>query len=140
QKPPFLYWLVIGCYQLFGVADWAARVVPGLAGVLTVLVTAAWGWRALGFWSGFVGGAILALSARFLYMAGMLSMDGLLTLWVVAALCAGHLALRSGSRWIWCLSAGACGLGILTKGPVALALVLPPLVAITFMDRRGIAP
>src|SRR5262249_40357047 len=72
QKPPLLYWLVMGCYQLCGVNDWAARIVPALAGVLTVLLTAGWGWRALGFWTGIIGGAILALSARFLYMAGML--------------------------------------------------------------------
>src|SRR5437879_5517240 len=37
DKPPLLYWLVMGCYGLFGVHDWAARLVPGLACVLTVL-------------------------------------------------------------------------------------------------------
>jgi dolichol-phosphate mannosyltransferase len=136
QKPPLLYWLVMGCYHLFGVSDGAARLVPALAGVLTVLLTALWGARALGFWAGWLGGAILALSARFLYMAGMLTMDGLLCLCVVGALAAGHLALRSGSRGQWIVSAAMCGLGVLTKGPVAVALVVPPLLALSFLDRR----
>ena len=140
QKPPLLYWLVMGCYQLVGVHDWAARLVPALAGVLTVLLTTAWGWRALGFWTGLLGGAMLALSARFLYMGGMLSMDGLLCFWVISGLAAGHLALRSGSRMPWFVSAAACGLGVLTKGPVALVLVLPPLGALAFLDRRGANP
>jgi 4-amino-4-deoxy-L-arabinose transferase-like glycosyltransferase len=40
-------------------------------------------------------------------------------------------------RWrLWILSAIACGLGLLTKGPVALALVVPPLVAVGWLDRR----
>ena len=140
QKPPLLYWLVMACYRAFGVHDWAARLVPASAGIFTVLLTVAWGWRALGFWTGLLGGAMLALSARFIYMADMLSMDGLLCLWVVAGLAAGHLALVSGSRVLWICSAVACGLGVLTKGPVALVLVLPPLGALAFLDRRCMVP
>src|SRR5438105_12797862 len=42
DKPPLLYWLVMGSYALLGVHDWAARLVPGCAGVLTVLLTYLW--------------------------------------------------------------------------------------------------
>src|SRR5262249_43755892 len=61
----------------------------------------------------------------------MLTMDGLLALWVVVALAAAHAALAGGGlrRGWWAASALACGLGLLTKGPVALALVLPPVLA-----------
>jgi dolichol-phosphate mannosyltransferase len=138
QKPPLLYWLVMASYQVFGVHDWSARLVPCLAGIACVIVTAAWGWRTLGFWSGLVGGAILALSARFLYLAGMLSMDGLLCTFVVAGLACGHLALTEDAhrrRWL-VLSALACALGVLTKGPVALLLIGVPLGALAYLDRR----
>src|SRR3954449_5053212 len=37
HKPPLLYWLVMGSYRLFGVHDWAARLVPALAALATVL-------------------------------------------------------------------------------------------------------
>jgi 4-amino-4-deoxy-L-arabinose transferase-like glycosyltransferase len=140
QKPPLLYWLVMCAYSLFGVHDWAARLVPAIAGILTVLVTAAWGARVLGFWTGLVSGVMLALSARYVYLAGMLSTDGLLCLCVIAALAAGQVALTAASRAWWLLSALACGLGVLAKGPVAVALVLPPLVAAGYFDRCCRAP
>ena len=138
QKPPLLYWLVMLSYQIFGVHDWAARLVPALAGFLCVVVTTLWAWRTLGFWSGLVSGTMLTLSMRFLYLAGMLSMDGLLCAFVLAGLAGGHLALTTNrQRWLWIvLSALACSLGILTKGPVAIVLIVPPLVALAFLDRR----
>jgi 4-amino-4-deoxy-L-arabinose transferase-like glycosyltransferase len=139
QKPPLLYWLVMLSYRLFGVHDWAARLIPCLAGVLTVIITTMWGWRAAGFWSGLVSGAILALSGRFLYLAGMLTLDGLLCMWIVAALAAGHLAVSDEQRrqgsWL-ALSALACALGVLTKGPVALMIVIVPLIVFTMLDSR----
>src|SRR5206468_2860193 len=125
QKPPLLYWLVMLSYKVFGIHDWAARLVPALAGVLCIVITTAWAWRTLGFWTALAGGAILTLSIRFLYLAGMLSMDGLLCTFVVAGLASGHIAVTSArSRWHWIVLCGlACGLGILTKGPVALVLI-----------------
>lgn len=138
QKPPLLYWLVMLSYQIFGVSDWAARLIPCLAGILCVGITTAWAWRTIGFWTGFVSGAMLTLSARFLYLAGMLSMDGPLCTWVLAGLAAGHLALteeRGRARWSLLLSL-ALALGVLTKGPVALILILVPLIALAFFDRR----
>jgi 4-amino-4-deoxy-L-arabinose transferase-like glycosyltransferase len=76
---------------------------------------------------------------RFLYLAGMLSMDGLLCTFVLAGLACGHLAMTGEPgrrRWL-ILSALACALGILTKGPVALLLIGVPLAALAFLDRRS---
>ena len=36
DKPPLMYWAVMASYSVFGVHDWAARLVPALAGLLTV--------------------------------------------------------------------------------------------------------
>jgi dolichol-phosphate mannosyltransferase len=138
DKPPLLYWLVMGAYKLCGVHDWAARLVPGLAGVATVLLTFLWGRRALGERAGLCGAAVLCLSAEFVYRARMLTMDTLLCLWVVAALACAHAALggpRLRRGW-WLAAAAACGLGLLTKGPVALALVAAPVAAYWFLDPR----
>jgi dolichol-phosphate mannosyltransferase len=139
DKPPLLYWLLMASYRLFGVHDWAARMVPGLAGVLTVLTAWLWARRGLGARAAFWGALALCLSARFVYLGRMLVMDGLLALWTTAALAAAHRALTGGPRlrWRpWLLSAAACGLGLLTKGPVALVLVAVPLLAFAFLDRR----
>src|SRR5262249_30907430 len=72
---------------------------------------------------------ILTLAPGFSTIGRFLTMDGLLSLWVTLSLLAGYEAIRSGSLrggW-WCLAALMCGLGILTKGPVAVFLLLPPL-------------
>ncbi len=138
DKPPLLYWLVMASYSLFGVSDHAARLVPGLAGVLTVLLTYLWGRRAASERAGLCGALILCLSPGFVYRERMLMFDSVLCLWVVAALAAAHVALtetRLRRGW-WFVSAVACGLGLLTKGPVALVLVAGPMIAFAFLDRR----
>jgi dolichol-phosphate mannosyltransferase len=196
DKPPLFYWLVMGMYRLCGVHDWAARFVSSSAAFFCVLVTYAWGKRTVGPWAAFAGALMLCLSPRWAQLARMVSVNSLLTLWVIAALAAAHLALRrndksdslrrssrsdfafsaflhalcgfllnlnrrgrggtqtrlrisnfgfisgfgfrdSNFRWWWLLSALFCGLGILTKGPVALVLVAVPTLLYQWLNRRS---
>lgn len=140
QKPPLLYWLVMGCYSLLGVQDWVARLVPATTGVLIVLLTYAWAVRAVGQAAAFASAAMLCLSAKFIYQAGMLTFDCLLCLCVLMTLACAHRALTGARlrRGWWSLAGVACGFGILAKGPVAVALVAPVMLAWQFVDRRGI--
>jgi hypothetical protein len=142
HKPPLLYWLVMACYSVFGVHDWAARLVPAAASLCTILVTYWWGRQAFGARQGLVGALILCLSARFVYLGRMLTMDALLCLWVAAALAAAHRAAHDARlrRSWWTLSAAAAGLGLLTKGPVALVLVLVPTALFQLLDQRAARP
>jgi dolichol-phosphate mannosyltransferase len=138
DKPPLLYWLVMASYRTFGVHDWTARLVPGLAGLLTVVVTFFWGRRMAGEGVGLAGALALCLSARFVYLGRMLLMDGVLCLTLTAALAAAHAALAGKQlrRSWWLLSAGACALGLLTKGPIALVLVAGPVLGYRLLDAR----
>jgi 4-amino-4-deoxy-L-arabinose transferase-like glycosyltransferase len=140
DKPPLLYWLVMGCYSVFGVHDWAARLVPGMACLLTVLVTYLWGRRVVGERTALAGALVLCLSGRYLYLGRMLSFDTLLCLFVTASLASAHFRLMTGERRWWLLSALMCGLGVLTKGPVALVLVVVPVLAVNvvFSGRFGV--
>jgi 4-amino-4-deoxy-L-arabinose transferase-like glycosyltransferase len=142
HKPPLLYWLVMGCYQLFGIHDWAARLVPALASLGTVVVTYLWGRHAFGARIGCLSALILCLSARFIYLGRMVTMDALLCLWVVAALAAAHRAVGESPlrRGWWTVSALAAGLGLLTKGPVTLVLVLVPITLFQKLDQRAARP
>ena len=148
DKPPLLYWLVMVSYSFFGVHDWAARLVPGCCGVLTVLITYGWGRRVLGrdAASGgriaFLGALMLALTPRFIYLGRFVATDAVLSSCVVAALACIHIAL-SGSRlrWPWWLAGGlACGLGLLAKGPVALVLVGAPALIFVAANKRAARP
>jgi hypothetical protein len=142
HKPPLLYWLVMAGYALFGVHDWAARLVPCAAALATVLVTYGWGKRTLGVRAAFAGAIMLCLSARFVYFGRMLTMDSLLGFAVVSAWAAAHLAVqrRELHRGWWVLSAVACGLGLLVKGPVAWILVAVPLLVYQLLDPRTARP
>jgi dolichol-phosphate mannosyltransferase len=142
DKPPLLTWLVILTYQLFGIHDWAARLVAGGAGFVTVLLSWLWAQRMFGARAALAGALLLCLSAHFVYLGRLLTTDSLLTACVVAAWGAAHSALQRPAlrrRW-WLLSALACGLGLLAKGPVALVLVVVPILAALGLDRRLARP
>jgi len=142
QKPPLLYWLIMASYSVFGVHDWAARLVPCFAGLGIVLVTFWWGKRLLGLRAGLAGALILCLSGRFVHQTRMITMDGLLCFWILCSLALAQQAVQSRKlRWrLWLLSAVCCGLGMLTKGPVALILVVLPILAHQIFDRGAARP
>jgi 4-amino-4-deoxy-L-arabinose transferase-like glycosyltransferase len=142
DKPPLLYWLVMTAYELFDVNDWAARLVSSGAAFLTVFVVYYWGTRTISERAGFMAAVMLCLAPRFVYLGRLLTMNSLLCLWVVTALAFAHIAIQSERlrRWHWVASALACGLGILTKGPVAFALISVPVLATQVLDRRFVRP
>lgn len=129
DKPPLLYWLCNACFAAFGVSHWAARLVPAGAAVCTLLAVYVLGGRLVGHRAAGAGAMILCLSLAFAVCSQFLFLESLLTLFVVVALLTGYLAgERGGWQWRWWgCSAVAAGLGLLTKGPIALVLVVPPL-------------
>jgi 4-amino-4-deoxy-L-arabinose transferase-like glycosyltransferase len=137
DKPPLFYWLVMLAYAGLGYHDWAARLVPALAMHGSVALTYLLGRRMLGERAAFWGALLLAVSPGFFGMGRLLVLDGLLTFWVTLALFALYRAQRGPSldhRW-WLAAALACGLGVLTKGPVAVVLPLLPLIAYRWLTR-----
>jgi 4-amino-4-deoxy-L-arabinose transferase-like glycosyltransferase len=131
DKPPLLYWLVMLSYGVFGIHDWAARLVPALAVHGTIVLTYLLGRRSLGDRPAFWGALLLALAPGFIGMGRLLTLDSLLTFFVFTSVLAAFEAIRFRElrwRW-WLLAAAACGLGILAKGPVALVLLVPPIWA-----------
>src|SRR5206468_7909650 len=91
DKPPLFYWLVMGSYRLFGVHEWAPRVVAGLIGVLTVAVVYGWGLRTLGPRAALAAGLVLCLTPEFVYRGRMVTPNGLLALFTTEALACAHL-------------------------------------------------
>ena len=136
DKPPLVYWLIMLSYQLFGVSALSARLVPALAVHLTILLSYLFARRWLGEKSAFRGAMVLTLAPAFLGMGRLLILDGVLALWTTLSLFAGFEAIRGGAiqrRW-WLLACVACGLGFLTKGPVALLLFVPPILAFAWLN------
>ena len=128
DKPPLLYWLVMLSYSLFGVGESAARLVPALAVHGTILAVYLIGRRSVGDRAARWGALFLAVAPGFATIGRLLILDGLLAFCTTVAILSTLEAIRTDRfrwRW-WLLGAVAAGLGILTKGPVALVLLVPP--------------
>ncbi|MBL8794430.1 MAG: glycosyltransferase family 39 protein [Planctomycetia bacterium] len=138
DKPPMLYWLVMLSYRVLGVADWSARLPPALAVHGCILLTYFLGRRSLGERSAFWGALLLSLAPGFLSVGRLLVLDGLLAFCVALAIFAALEALRGDrlQRSWWLLSAIATGFGVLTKGPISLILLVPPLLAYGWLSQR----
>ncbi len=142
DKPPLFYWLCAGSYKLFGPTDWAARLVPAISAFLTVLMTFLFGSRILGVRSGFLGALTMCLSLGFIYCGRYLILDSLFSFLAAGSLFLAYEAVAGGKfKWSWWVaSAMVCGLGFLTKGPVALLLLAPPVVASCWLSRLKTVP
>lgn len=144
DKPPLLYWLVMLSFQAFGVSAGAARLVPALAVHLTIIVTYTLGRRVVGDRPAFRGALLLSLMPAMVGMGRLLILDGLLTLWTTLGLYGAFLAVRhpaiGSQRVYWALGAVACGLGVLTKGPVAIILLMVPLFAYRWLHPQLTRP
>src|SRR5262249_5667786 len=137
DKPPLLYWIITASYHLLGVSEATARLGPALAAWLTVVGVFLFGRRLFGNRAGMACAGALLLMPGFVTVVRLLIIDGLLTCCVCWALLAGHAALTPGpGRWKWwLLSSVACALGILSKGPIAVVLVVPPLALYAGLNR-----
>jgi 4-amino-4-deoxy-L-arabinose transferase-like glycosyltransferase len=142
NKPPLFYWLIAGSFALFGVTEQAARLVPAMASLFIVLAVYGFGARLLGTRRGMLAGLALCFTTGFVLGGRYLILDSVWTLLLTLSLFSAHEAVRApGFRWRWwVISAGSCGLAVLTKGPLALVLLAGPVLGFTWLDRRSARP
>lgn len=137
DKPIFIYWCQAALMALFGPQDWVARLPSALAVLAATFAVwrfAAQQWgEAAGQRAAFMLGSSLGLLAigRAATADGMLNALLIatgLSLWTFAS-----TGSRSALRWayVW------CGLGLLTKGPVALLIPGVTLLIWSFITDRG---
>ena len=137
NKPPLSYWAVAGSYQLFGVSLTAARL-PVAFGALVILATVfVLGRIACSTGAGLLAALTLAATPRFLLFSRRIIIDvytamflGLTLLFFVLA----ETQPQRRRRWLLAMYI-ATGLGVLTKGPVAV--VLPALVFLVYLVASG---
>jgi 4-amino-4-deoxy-L-arabinose transferase-like glycosyltransferase len=139
QKPPLLYWLIIGSYKLFGINTAATRVPIALAMVATAIFTFLIGERLADYWRGFAAGLIyLTLSGTFIF--GRIVMpEPLFSAFFAGAIYCGLAGFQQRSQrraWFagfWICAALAC----LTKGPHGLVLPAATLGVLAIFYREA---
>ncbi|HET9836964.1 MAG TPA: glycosyltransferase family 39 protein [Candidatus Angelobacter sp.] len=125
EKAPLLYWMIAGCYLIFGVHDWVARLPIALAAMLLCWTTFRYGAWAFGRRAGFYAGLALATCVGLFLFTRILIPDVLLTLTVAVCFLAFQRALnedgdeRHPRGWAVVLAV-SLALGVLLKGLIAL--------------------
>ena len=134
EKPPLLYWTCALAMRLFGLNEFAARLVNALSALIGVATVFYFTLRSFDWRRALIAGVVLATSGLYAVMAQVLTTDMLLSAAITVALFAAYLHWREGGRWRWLFYAGM-GCGVLTKGPVAIAL--PLLILLLFCWWEG---
>ncbi|RMG46013.1 MAG: glycosyltransferase family 39 protein [Acidobacteria bacterium] len=139
NKPPLAYWLVLPFYRTFGVSQVAERIVAALGAGALILLTFGLGAAMFNQWVGLLGAAIVATTPRLILLAQKSIIDITFTALIAAALALFWLAMReresssprmtrraptrTPGRWAVIAFYATIGLGVLTKGPLAIVLV-----------------
>jgi 4-amino-4-deoxy-L-arabinose transferase-like glycosyltransferase len=132
EKAPLLYWSMAASFKVFGVSDWAARVPNALYVLVLFLGGFLLGRRMFGdATAGFYASLILLTSFGMFIFTRILIPDAILCLWATLAVGAFWKSLQEErpSKLTALVFAGACALGVLTKGligvvfPVAIVLI-----------------
>jgi len=128
EKPPLLYWLNAISFQLFGLHEWAGRLVPASAALLGMYLAYALGRRMWGARGGLLAALILGTSMEWPIIGREVVIDTLLSTLIFATLAfwwLSHTQEETHSREKYFYDAAfwiSLALAFLSKGPVAVIL------------------
>ena len=121
EKAPLIYWAIAGCYQLFGVHDWAARIPVALSAIGLALLTAFFGAWAFGRRAGAYAGLCLGTCVGIFLFTRVQIPDVMLTATTALAMWSVLRALDETEPrprlWAFLLAA-SLGAGLLLKSLV----------------------
>jgi len=138
NKPPLSYWIVAPFYKLLGVSETAERL-PIVLGAMIMIATAYGLGRAVfSIDAGLLAAIGLAVAPRFLMFSRRIMIDVYLAVFMSLALLMFILAEKKPERrrLYLILMYASIGLGVMTKGPVAIALPASALVVYLAVYRR----
>lgn len=140
EKPILTFWAMAASFKLLGPGETAARLPSALSGFLLLMALGLLVWRVSGQPGlGALAVACLGFSPLFVLVGRACLTDMLLSLWTTLALLCFFMATETEAPRDrgWYLAAWvALGLGFLTKGPVAPAVVLPTALIYVIWQRR----
>ncbi|MBO3697320.1 glycosyltransferase family 39 protein [Roseivirga sp. E12] len=131
DKPSLHYYFMAAGYQLFGVNAFGARFFSSIMGVLTILITFLFVRKNFSEKAAINSALVLIASIHFNLQFHMSVPDPYLVFFTTWAFFSFYEAYKTNSKWQLLSYYFAIGCGLLTKGPIALAL--PGLTALAFL-------
>jgi 4-amino-4-deoxy-L-arabinose transferase-like glycosyltransferase len=125
EKPPLFFWLQAACMKIFGVGEFAARLPNAICGLITLLVIFDLGRRLFStrfawLWVLFVTGS---LTPHLYFQSGII--DPVFNLFIFLSLVQFWTSLDEKKLSLHHVLMGLfAGLAVLTKGPVAVLIIL----------------
>lgn len=131
DKPPLHYFFMVTAYKIFGVSAFSARFFSAVFGALTILITFLFTNKYLSEKKAWTAALILISSIHYNFQMRLSVPDPYLIFFMTASFMSFFLFINERKKlWLWIMYA-AFGLGLLTKGPVALGL--PGLIMLIFL-------
>ncbi len=136
-KPPLCIWAMAGCYQIFGVNEFAARFFGAACAVVLVAITYLSMSRYISLRAAIFGSLTLASAPLFVFTAREAITDMPLSLFGAGTQLAFFHASQSKFKRRGALYLGyvLIGLAVMTKGPVGL--VLPVAILLAWHTLKG---
>ena len=124
NKPPLSYWVVAASYKVFGVSLFAARLPIAIGAMVLLAAAFLLGRLTFSTDAGLIAALTLAATPRMLLFSRRIIIDLYTAMFVgLALLCFAFAESRPAQRRRWLLAMYAStALGVLTKGPVAVAI------------------
>jgi len=131
DKPPLHYFFMAGAYKMFGVSAFSARFFSAVFGALTILISFLFCRIYLGEKAAWLTAMVLLSSLHFNFQMRMSVPDPYLIFFMTAGFMCFYVFLVE-KRKVWIFLMYVCfGLGLLTKGPIAVAL--PGFIMLIFL-------
>jgi len=134
DHPPLVFWINALLFQIFGSAEWVAKVFSGFCGLGAVLLIFRMGERYANRWVGFYAALSMLLTYDFIKYLNKCRLDMPLVLFYglgLYALLRGVKGEKKGFYWF----GGFTGLAFLTKGIVGAGIPLTGLLLIADLKR-----
>jgi 4-amino-4-deoxy-L-arabinose transferase-like glycosyltransferase len=125
HKPPLLYWLDAISLAVFGVSEWALRLVPALHAGVMMLALYLVARRVSTEVIARRAAIMLGTSLSFLVGGQYVNHDMLVATWIGVAIWCFALSFTAGDKpnaWLARMGFLACALGMLSKGLIGIAL------------------
>jgi 4-amino-4-deoxy-L-arabinose transferase-like glycosyltransferase len=139
EKAPLLYWSMAASFKVFGVSDWAARIPMAFYSLALFFAVFLLGRRLFqDATAGFYAALILLTSFGVFIFTRITIPDAVLCLWLTLAMGAFWKSLaEERPSWRTALAfAGACALGVLTKGLIGVVFPVGIVVVFLLMTRN----